>query len=263
MTMHTMPRLMTLFKGSVPKHAEFPEANEDKLRTCDLRQRYVLSDGASESYNSSLWATIIVEAWFASPPRRNAFHWRRWLKNAIAEYESRSDRATMSWSQEAAFERGSFASLLVVEVGEDTELAVTAIGDSIAMLIADGQVAWSFPYVSADQFATRPHLLSTIARKSLAAAKAIRANKKADACFASVSWREGKGDRLLCMTDALGEWVLRECEDHADRLNRILNVASVDALAELVDHERAAGTMRRDDSSLVILGDASHDTANA
>ena len=137
MTLFVPRRLTTLFKGTVPKHLDFPEANEDKVRTCDSRQVYVLSDGASESYNSSLWADVIVEAWFKSPPRRNFI---RWLRNAIGEYESRSDMANMSWSQQGAFERGSFASLLALNWTAESTLRVTAVGDSMAILVSDGRI---------------------------------------------------------------------------------------------------------------------------
>lgn len=255
---HLPRRLVTLFKGTVPKHAAFPEANEDKLRTCDNRQIYVLSDGATESYNSSLWADVIVEAWFTSPPRRFFLHW---LKTAIAKYVADSDTANMSWSQEAAFERGSFASLLAVERPQESSFRVTAVGDSIAILIADNQVHWSFPYTAADQFRARPHLFSTILSKNLVSffitgAEALRTNKPAGPCHASVPLRPGKEDRLLCVTDALGEWLLREGDDHSDRIRRILNVNSEDAFAMLVEEARAAGTMRRDDTTLLILGEA-------
>src|SRR2546423_200297 len=137
MTSSAQIRLATLFTGTVPKHSAFPEANEDKLRTCDDRQVYVLSDGASESYNSLLWAEVVVDSWFRGPPLRSLL---RWVRNAIQQYESRSDRAKMSWSQEAAFERGSFASLLSVHWSRESSLRVSAVGDSIALLVADGQI---------------------------------------------------------------------------------------------------------------------------
>jgi hypothetical protein len=264
MTSSVARRLTTLFYGTVPKHSEFPEANEDKLRTCDTRQIYVLSDGAGVSYNSSLWADVVVEAWFTSPPRRK---FGRWLQQAIAEYKSRSDMANMSWNQQAAFERGSFASLLALNWTPESDLRVTAVGDSTAILVSDGQKRWSFPYDHADQFRARPHLLSTILSRNLGpffvdAVKALRANKPAGPCHASVPLRTGKEHRMLCVTDALGEWLLRDCDNHSDRLRRILSVTSEDDLVALVEEERAAGAMRRDDTTLLILGEASDATAD-
>jgi len=244
-------RLITHFKGTVPKHSEFPEANEDKLRACDARQVYVLSDGASESYNSSLWAEIIVDAWFTSPVDTD---FASWLTTVIKEYELRSDTANLSWSQEAAFERGSFASLLSLTWEPEADLRVTAVGDSIVILIADGRISWSYPYSAAEQFRNRPHLLPTILSKNL--------TSFFDEAVDSVPFQPGKGERLLCVTDALGEWLLRKCDDHVERLQRILNLASVDAFVALVDESRAAGTMRRDDTTLLILGEATDGTTD-
>jgi hypothetical protein len=262
MTAVVPQRLTTLFKGSVPKHLEFPEANEDELRACDSEQLYVLSDGASESYNSSLWAKVLVEAWFRSQPRRNVL---RWLRNAIQQYDCRSDTASMSWSQEAAFQRGSFASLLALHWTQDSDLRVTAVGDSIVVLVTDNQVTWSFPYKTAVQFQDRPHLLSTILRRNFGpffvdAAQAIRANDPEGPCHANVPWRSSKEDRLLCVTDALGEWLLRDGDDQFDRMRRVLSVTCEDELVTLVEQERAAGAMRRDDTTLLILNSASDAT---
>jgi hypothetical protein len=263
MTSTAPRRLVTLFKGTVPKHSGFPEANEDEVRACDARQVYVLSDGASESYNSALWARVIVEAWFTSPPRRA---YLRWLRNAIKEYEYRSDTTNMSWSQEAAFARGSFASLLALNWTQEFDLQVTAVGDTVVLLVADGQVCWSFPYTNAAQFRDRPHLLSTILELNLTpyfirAVRAIIANESAGPCHASVPLHAGDERRLLCATDAFGAWLLADGEHQSDRLQRILNISSEEALVALVEEERAAGTMRRDDTTLLILGEAHDATA--
>jgi hypothetical protein len=260
MTSSVPRRLTTLFKGTVPKHSEFPEANEDKLRACDTRQVYVLSDGASESYDSSLWADIIVEAWFTSPPRRGFLGW---IKNAIKEYESRSNMANMSWSQEAAFARGSFASLLALNWTPESDLRVTAVGDTVVLSVVDGQLHWSFPYTNAAQFRDRPHLLSTILQRNLnpflvTAVQSIRANKEVGPCHARVPLDAGNNSRLLCVTDALGAWLLTDQDDRYGRIQRILSVTSEDALITLVEEERAAGTMRRDDTTLLTLGEESH-----
>ena len=248
MTPHPSRRLITLFAGTVPKDPAFPESNEDKWRTCDIRQTYVLSDGAGDSYNSLLWSDVLVEEWFTAPPQKELLPW---LEHAISEYESRSNTADMSWSQEAAFARGSFASLLGLQGNEDGEISVTAVGDSIALLVSsDGLIRWSVPYDRADQFRNRPRLLSTI----------LGQNQAVVPCHASKLLWPGPRDRLLCVTDALGEWILLECAGHAERLQRVLNVASQDALATLVAEARASGTMRCDDTTLLVLGDASDGT---
>jgi hypothetical protein len=258
-------RLATLFKGTVPKHAEFPEANEDRLCACDRRQVYVLSDGASESYNSALWAELIVDAWAAAPPGRRVV---RWLRKAMAEYDARSDTAKMSWSQQAAFERGSFASLLALSWDDESNLRATAVGDSVVLVVTDSQLHWSFPYTTAEQFRARPELLSTVPKHNLtpflrAGRRAIKDHKPGGPCHAVVPLTPRDGASILCVTDALGAWLLSGSDDRSERLRRILSVTSENALLALVEEERAAGRMRRDDTTLLTLREASDVAADA
>jgi hypothetical protein len=256
------PRWRALFEGSVPKHDEFAECNEDKYRISDEQQVYVLSDGASESFNSSLWAEILVDSWLHARPKRD---YLGWLRRAAWAYRARSDPARMSWSQEAAFARGSFASLLAVEADEGL-VRVTAVGDSIAVLTVDEVIRNSFPYSSAEHFDRRPDLLSTILERNKTpllteGVRAIRAGKETGPCHAV--WRFAAEDnaQILCMTDALGAWLLAEHDQEHPRLKWLLGIVSgsgQEAFRALVERERASGLMRRDDTTLIILGRQDH-----
>ena len=62
-------------------------------------QRLALSDGASESYDSRLWANLLATK-FAEDPRFGP----EWLDAAVSAYHGEHDFAAMSWSQQLAFE---------------------------------------------------------------------------------------------------------------------------------------------------------------
>ncbi|PPT26436.1 hypothetical protein XabCFBP2524_22425 [Xanthomonas axonopodis pv. begoniae] len=47
--------IQILFDGSVAKHLDAPEANEDAYRLAAASGRIVLSDGASESFDAKNW----------------------------------------------------------------------------------------------------------------------------------------------------------------------------------------------------------------
>lgn len=249
----------SLFCGSVPKDPDFSESNEDKLRISDETHLYVMSDGASESYNSALWADVLVTSVFPEPPRSR---FGRWLKRAITTFEELSNRQGMSWSQEAAFARGSFASLLVVQFLNE-HITVTAIGDSVALMIENGAISRSFPYTTASQFQSRPHLLCTIpsrhntpwfrqALRSLVSREALTTESD---CMAFWSFPPATDSFLVCVTDALGEWLLRQDDKTSSRLNAMLAVRTQDDLMRMVEAARSDDGMRRDDSSLIILGE--------
>jgi hypothetical protein len=57
---------------------------------------------------------------------------------------------------------------------------------------------------------------------------------------------------LLCVTDALGEWLLRQVSSGGDGISRLLAIASEEELIALVVEERTAGRMRIDDSTLIV-----------
>jgi len=248
-----------LFAGSVPKDSAYPESNEDKLRICDDARKYVLSDGASESFNSQLWAEVLVQLASSCIPRTR---FTRWLKDAIAKYEDRSDLANLSWSQEAAFARGSFASLLVVSLLDDC-IEIIAIGDTVALLTSDEGIVHSFPYSESEQFQQRPHLLSTLRsrhsthffREVLRSLIDGRGDPETG-CLARWHYPSTHTSTVICVTDALGEWLLRKDERSSDRLKALLSVRTQKDLAALVEKARLEDGMRRDDSSLILIGEA-------
>ncbi|MCS6471792.1 MULTISPECIES: hypothetical protein [Burkholderiaceae] len=234
------------FAGSVPKEPGSPEANEDALAIPDGSNRFALSDGASDSFNSRLWAKLLANRFVDDPGISPA-----WVDLALADYEAAHDFSSMSWSKQAAFERGSFATLLGGEyLAEHHAVELLAVGDSVALLINEDQLVSAWPFDDPERFQERPSLLSTIQRH----------NGFLDA---SDFWTRhgttlhlGKltAPRLLCMTDALGEWALRSStRDNGDGLRELASLRSAEQLAELVLRERATKRMRVDDSTLLVL----------
>jgi len=252
------------FVGSVPKDSAFPESNEDKLNISNRDDVYVMSDGASESFNSALWAEVLVESVCSDFPRTR---FGKWLKQAISRYEQNSDLTNLSWSQQAAFERGSFASLLVVELLRK-RIAITAIGDTTALLIENGEVTKSFPYKDSGEFQQRPHLLSTLVNrhKTPFFSQVLRSLVSQEwhfnetVCNAYWQYPAATDSFLICVTDALGEWLLRRDNKSQGRIAAVLAVKTQEDLAQLVAVARAEDGMRKDDSSLITLGNENADS---
>lgn len=233
------------FSGTVPKDPSCPEANEDKFAFSENGRRLALSDGASESFDSKLWADLLVHKFIADPKVRP-----EWVASVLAEYSSAHDFQSMSWSKQAAFERGSFATLIGVEQFEEHDaLEVVAIGDSVALLADGGKLVHGWPFEDPERFKERPTLLATVAGQN-------------DFIGVSGFWTlhgktfylEGLTDpRLICMTDALGEWALKEVLAGRSGLYDLLAIQTEEQLAELVIRERAEKRMRIDDSTLLVL----------
>jgi len=225
---------------TVPKAADM--LNED--RHASEGDTFALSDGASISYDSALWARIVCEHYVQSPDVTPD-----WLDACIEEFNNRHDRATMPWHKEAAFDRGSFASLLGVKP-TGTKIHIDAIGDSLAVL-CDGNIRTdSFPYREVEQFDQAPMLLCTDPAKNPIFADGVLAGE----WMHDWSLEQLQSPRLLCMTDALGQWLLSQQGN--DTTEWLFSLESPEAFAQFVLDEREAGRLKRDDTTLLVFSGA-------
>lgn len=227
-------------QATVPKRTDEP--NEDVCGTLPFCHRYALSDGATESFAPRQWAQVVVQTFL----ERQVVD-RDWIRRAGTRYARNFDRETMSWSAQAAFDRGSFATLLGLTLDPGRQAArVLAIGDSLAVLGEGGRIRATFPYQRPEQFRQRPLLLAThLADNARLLAPGVLAQ-------ATVQWslRGLRDPILVLMTDALGAWLL---SDPAVRWARLLRLRNRVQFESLVRTERACGQMRRDDTTLLRI----------
>ena len=145
------------FFGSIPKVSGDADRNEDAFKWSSGRSVLALSVGATESFDSKLWAQFLVRLFILKPELSMAR-----LDLAITAFTRRHDPQSMSWSRQAAFDRGSFATLLGVSFTPELDQAhLLGIGDSVALLFDGPRLVTSFPYTDPDHFRRRPTLLST------------------------------------------------------------------------------------------------------
>ena len=234
------------FAGQVPKDLAFAGEIEDAMAVATEAGRVAISDGASESYDSRSWAQLLVQRFVADPDVGPG-----WLNAAVAEYREQSSFTDLSWSRQAAFDRGSYASLLGIEYFQGEHwLKVHCVGDSVAVLIDVREACkYTFYYNYSRLFSQRPDLLSTDPARNTAFT--------AYPFFAShtTSWRLDAGAPwvVLCMTDAMGEWALRQHECRQPVWNELLALEVQTDLDALVAEARESRDMRVDDVTLVRL----------
>lgn len=227
-----------LFLGQIPKEIYFPDSSEDIVIVNESLGRIAVSDGASESFHSKAWAKILAER-YVKNPRFNVSS----LTLAIKAYKKMHDISQMSWAQQNAYERGSFASLLGVSCSEKREsLKILAVGDTEAVLLSSDGTNKYFPYSSADEFNTRPLLFSSEHRHNIFYESPSRFQ---------VTWKDFDKTHaiLLCVTDALAEWAFGA----EGRWSRLAGLRYEWEFHRLVLEERMAGKMRLDDTTLLTL----------
>lgn len=232
-----------LFHGTIAKDNENLSHNEDAYEFSLKDKRIAISDGATNSFDSKNWANIIVKK-FVCNPKLN----KSWIIDAIREYNLLHDYSTLSWSKQAAFERGSFASLIGVELLEE-QLTVTSFGDSIAILLDGDKFIDSFPYIISEDFNKHPELIATFFKYNTFFEKDIDLSKY------QKNWCINNFDKpiLICMTDAFGQWALRNKEKDSDKWDVICNIRTQEDLAILVENERLSKDMKIDDTTLIIV----------
>lgn len=240
-----MTRMRVAFSASVPKDASFRDANEDAFAFSADGLRLALCDGASESFDSRTWASGLAQEFAANPALD-----LRWVQAAVEQYRAGIDLGAMSWSKQAAYERGSFSTLLGIELNPThASLEIIAIGDSLAVLLDSGTLAACWPYTSPEQFDERPALLSTNSEMNVFVGDIGFSGQHRN------SWNllEYKVPVLLCMTDALGQWVLSMHRNHEDPWAPLLQMQSERDLNDLVLEQREQRRMRTDDSTLIVV----------
>jgi len=169
---------------------------------------------------------------------------------AIAAFTRRHDPQSMSWSRQAAFDRGSFATLLGVSfTPELNQATVLAIGDSIALLFDGPRLVASFPYTEPDEFRSRPTLLSTKRNHN------SFLDQPDHTGVSTTTWRLDHlaQPRIVCMTDAIGEWFLRLAKADPCAGEILLGISDIAHLEAIVAQEREAGRMVVDDTTMLIL----------
>ena len=220
------------------------QKNEDRYHRSS-KGVFAVSDGASISFDSASWARILVRR-FAQEPTFT----REWLSGAITEFSKLHDRERLPWMQQASFDKGSFASLLGVQMlDEGRLLQIFAIGDSLAVLCDRDRIKCTFPYSTASQFEQSPQLLCTNPAENRFLDKIdLSYELHADWTFTGL-----ERPALLCMTDALGQWLLAWNDPEQSPIAILRNIRTQGAFARFVYAERASGRMKRDDTTLVAI----------
>jgi len=225
--------------ATVPKDLQYPESNEDAYAWDADTQRAAVFDGATESFAAKRWVSLVRNQWLSGNPR--------WLHLAREEYDRDIDRLNLTWAQLEAAERGSYTTLVSIEASSNGFI-VTAIGDSCVFLLEGVSIIACDPYVSLGEFFASPHALSTRGQDNhVEPGNAV--DLSADQFLISADVIDGR--QLLLASDALAQWLM--VPEPQERVSNLMNALKNDDLETLVIAERAAGRLRTDDTTALLL----------
>ena len=124
---------------------------------------------------------------------------------------------------------------------------IFALGDTLLAFVDNGQVVRTIPYVQPAEFDKAPILLSTNRLEN----KLLDQEAINDAWY-DVVLASHERPTLLLMTDAIGRWLLDD--PSPDRVSMLLSLQDAHSFGEFIERERAEGRLKRDDSTLVVVG---------
>ena len=238
-------RLTKVLKVTISKDPSIDGSNEDSsaLRLYGHGQRAAVFDGASESFAARRWSRLLADEW-----GRGQTLDPNWLKRAQDRYKSEIEAMTLSWAQEAAMERGSFATIASIEV-RDEFFDLCIVGDSSVFFVDSRGVKASHPFQSESQFTSAPMAISS-RPTALRQNSELISRGKTSATFAkAIGVRH-----LLLATDAVSCWLLSDnMLSYFMRLHMLFSCRTSKEFHELVIRERASGEMKIDDSTIILL----------
>lgn len=232
------------FAASIPKDLEQADLNEDNWAASQDLTCFALSDGASESYDSKRWSEMLVQKYVSNPN-----FLPDWVHEAVTHYNNEVDFSNLSWSQQMAFDRGSYATLLTLQLAENgAEVEILAVGDSLALHCRADEILLSYPFNSPEQFDERPQLLSTLSGGNDFLTETNLFHKRT-----CKTWHIREGDIIYLLTDAVGQWVLRVLSSSPSSVEELAKIDSFESFVELIVRCRGDGLMKLDDSTMLRL----------
>lgn len=234
---------------------------------------FAIADGATETSFSDRWAQSLVDKFIVEPPfpfASSTCEFARWLEPLQQEWQAGIDWQHLPWFAESKARAGAFATFLGMEFVEDKPLEQSegtdapetqasaklkwramAVGDSCLFLVRDNQLVRSFPLTRAEQFNSRPVLVSSNPANN-------------DSVWEKVFPDEDEtqaDDLFFLATDALSHWFLAEYEAERKPWETLFALKTNDEFESLVAQLRDDNLMRNDDTTLLTLRPGYFETA--
>jgi hypothetical protein len=235
---------------TVPKQGNSPNENEDRLFIKVRRDRALvaLSDGATESALSRVWADMLVGSTWKSTLLGKftpADHYlaesavERWLTPLREQFQEEQVNRDRPWYSREKLRKGAHATFLAFRMFPSGRWRAASVGDTCMFQVVQGNIETG-TMLDASAFGNHPSLVSSDCRAPLP----------------QLTFRKGKhtgnGTKYVFVTDALAVWIL----DHAhqrERLDLLLSCEDDDQFNDLVSQQRALGNLRNDDTTAIIL----------
>jgi hypothetical protein len=248
----------------MPKRGNTAEEYEDAF--AHSGRTLAVADGASESSFCELWAQSLVRSFVESSPdfpRLGPPGLEAWLEPLQNEWSNRIPWDRLPWYAEEKARDGAYAAFLGLRFSDGNEPAkkagfwrrlfgrakpltarwqAVAVGDCCLFQARGGELVKAFPLTLAEQFTSRPLLLSS----------RVDQNRQAWSTLQTVEGEFKDGDLFIVATDALAQWILTPDPAGGARWRKLAEMRTEEEFARFVDERRRAGDLRNDDTTLLV-----------
>jgi serine/threonine protein phosphatase PrpC len=237
---------------SLPKLGNLAAENEDNiLKPSDSEiksnalARFAISDGATDASFSKEWSELLVSAY--KDKSFDKIHLPETIKTISKTWQSSVDIIKLPWYAQQKAENGAFATFLGLTINrEENVFDIVAIGDCTLFQIRNGDLVFSFPVTSVEDFNNTPNLIAS--------------NEKYQTDFENkVVYHNGNirpNDIIILATDALAVWILKQKHRNKKiRKNLIEQFEKHDekTFEEWLNKKRATNRIKNDDVTLLMI----------
>ncbi len=242
-----------IFSGRTHKEKENIKDCQDAFSFSE--KSFAISDGASQSFYSSIWADLLVKH-YCENPSVDKINWKDWLKPIqetwLSEIKNRVENAKKegkpSWiDNQNRLNRFEPATATFIGIHFIENLAdIVLVGDSCLLIVQNEKIIDSLPFKKSAEFNDAPEYLASYSKDNKFLPKFISANfegKQTDNLY------------FILATDALAEWILKNKESDNDITPILLGLSSQADFEEFVNSARQSKKvqMKNDDVTLLII----------
>jgi len=233
-----------------PKPGAKADQCEDALAYSDTRGLVAVSDGASNAFESRLWARLLAQGFVAdSPLGFGDDGLLSWTDSVAYRWSEAIPWQALSVFQKAKAREGSASTLVGLELTTSSRRPTAgtwrclALGDSCLFQVSGDRLAEKLPVSRSADFGLHTPLLYT------------ERDSNRQNIPAAVRWHGTwqQGDCFFLLTDAIAQWFLREDERGAAPWKTLISLDEA-GFSAFVKEKRARHQMRQDDVTAFMVG---------
>ncbi len=230
-----------------PKVGNTQAECEDYLMSDDLNMRFAVSDGASDSVFSGLWAKCLVDTFsqygnLSGNPEEII---NKIYRNSINLWHDKIEWNNLKWNVKNKSVLGSYATFIGMEIRKSEKnyrVNCIAVGDSCAFIRTNKRFE-SFPIKDVSGFGLHPDLLWSGHGEPIFDDSPLEIPD-----YEMKNYTVEKGSKILLASDAASKWIMEGGIRRIDDITTYLNPEK-----SYWDELRISGEMKNDDISIITI----------